>query len=1236
MARDAAMAYAYHLYESSTQPPAAGLTHTPMSMPITSVAVSTENVYKFQLLPLLTTLRSLHPRHLPILLLLACTYHALGDYQASLKLSHDMLAIDNTYVEAMSNIGTTYKAMGQDDKAFEWWLKALRIKPTYWDAIDNVLGRLFSATQNVLDNQRRFTTYLQAIRMCEHIQREVVDPDGRLRTPVPTHELHRLQRLFFIAGTLRTLIRPDGVEDAIIDYFKAVELVIRPPLPYPDDECYTMLDLVLAVCVAGYMLSAVSNGHIPTEIAESMNITVQHMSEHHFPILRYVHASSHRLLNALLRLGGGILPTVLLLPEQIMHLPMVLFPYSGGVLPSMCTRDPDSGNWNASSEDARQKTNLMTSTVLLTLAKRLQDDSSANRPLPIDNGSVSVSTSLVILLYYLALSLSSSPSTYNNIGILLCSLSSARTVRDLQGQRHVVDGPVLAKLYYQVGLQLDPGHPHLLTNMGSLLKDQGHVNEAIEFYMKAIQHKSDFDIAWANLANAIKDMGRPWDAIDYYRRAVSLNSNLPEAICGLVNSLCSVCDWRGRGTVPQGIGVDDSGGVIPPSSEGRAGWITKMVEICEQQIDAGYMQNVGVIRKSATVDEWLQVVETARGRSLREDEKARWRKCLGRYYGDENRLLGGINETGFIIRFIDWVQPRLQRQWYLKAYGRTVSSDQPMLGNSSDLAGFFLRPILPANLSSPLVPSVLPFHTFTYPLSPRMTRLITHRNALRISYMALSQTWLPKHVFRPPPPPLHGKLNIGYVSNDVNDHPLSHLMQSVFGFHDRDKFNVFLYTTSPWDGSDYRPRIAQQVENFIDVSTWPANAVVEHILRQDIHILINLGGYTKGARNDIFAVRPCPVQIQLMGYAGTLSAGWCDYLVGCETSCPPEMSATELWRKSRGDSRDEDYLTFDLDADADPESGSNDWVYTEKLMNVPHSFMVTDHKQSYREDECLTPEERERIPVEQLWLDEEKRRAEMRRGIFPDLPQEFVIFANFSQVRLPMQGIFATWLEILVRVPHSVLWLLRFPIAGEEHLLRTARTWAGEKVASRIRFTDVARKKEHVYRCRVADLFLDTVECNAHTVAADVLWTGTPILTYPKHPHKMCSRVAASMARATQFERLMVVNSIDDYKERAIQLAESVRYVLMLDASGTVVPRGRGTLMSLRRNIFLNRDRMPLFDTMRWTRNLEKGLREAWRRWVEGTQYEMTDEWEACQGPEKESGCICISDDDPVNVVVYN
>ena len=115
-------------------------------------------------------------------------------------------------------------------------------------------------------------------------------------------------------------------------------------------------------------------------------------------------------------------------------------------------------------------------------------------------------------------------------------------------------------------------------------------------------------------------------------------------------------------------------------------------------------------------------------------------------------------------------------------------------------------------------------------------------------------------------------------------------MQSVFGFHDKTKFEIHVYATSSSDGSRYRRKIQEESQHFLDVSNWSTREVVERIVMDGIHLresitylypnrlteskaVVNLGGYTKGARNDIFAARPAPIQLQFMGFAGTLAAG---------------------------------------------------------------------------------------------------------------------------------------------------------------------------------------------------------------------------------------------------------------------------------------------------------------------------------------------------------------------------
>lgn len=134
----------------------------------------------------------------------------------------------------------------------------------------------------------------------------------------------------------------------------------------------------------------------------------------------------------------------------------------------------------------------------------------------------------------------------------------------------------------------------------------------------------------------------------------------------------------------------------------------------------------------------------------------------------------------------------------------------------------------------------------------------------------------------------------------------------------------------------------------------------------------------------------------------------------------------------------------------------------------------------------------------------------------------------------------------------------------------------------------------------------------------------------------MCSRICASIANATGFGDIMVVNNLKEYEERAVSWAIGVEYLLVKDSSGQEYLKPCGDVVNLRRNLFLNRDRMPLYDTQRWVRNIEKAYIEAWRRWVAGTQFEMSDEWQNCEGIEKTSGRIRIIDEDPVETIHYD
>lgn len=185
-----------------------------------------------------------------------------------------------------------------------------------------------------------------------------------------------------------------------------------------------------------------------------------------------------------------------------------------------------------------------------------------------------------------------------------------------------------------------------------------------------------------------------------------------------------------------------------------------------------------------------------------------------------------------------------------------------------------------------------------------------------------------------------------------------------------------------------------------------------------------------------------------------------------------------------------------------------------------------------------------------------------------------------------------------------MLWLLRFPETGEQNLRDIAKAWAGEETASRIIFTDVAPKNTHIARAKVLDLFLDTPECNAHTTATDVLWSGTPLLTLPRYKYKMCSRMASSILSSAlpgneaglRARDELIASSDDDYENKAIRLCMDLHYIP--DGNGRAI----GRLADMRQMLFLQRHTNKLFDTARWVRDLEDAYEAVWAQWLNGEE----------------------------------
>jgi protein O-GlcNAc transferase len=279
----------------------------------------------------------------------------------------------------------------------------------------------------------------------------------------------------------------------------------------------------------------------------------------------------------------------------------------------------------------------------------------------------------------------------------------------------------------------------------------------------------------------------------------------------------------------------------------------------------------------------------------------------------------------------------------------------------------------------------------------------------------------------------HDRIRIGYVSGEFREQATSYLAAGLFECHDRAKFEVFGISTGVDDRSPMRGRLQQAFDSMVDVRLEPDRTVAELVRRSEIDILVNLNGYFGVERTGIFALRPCPVQVNYLGYPGTMGADYIDYIIADEFVIPADQHEH----------------------------------FSEKIVYLPESYQVNDRKRAIS-DRPVT------------------------RGEY-GLPESAFVFCCFNNSHKLTPAMFDVWMRLLSLVDGSVLWLLEANEAVSANLKREAETRGVS--ATRIVFAPFAPPPDHLARQRLADLFLDTLPHNAHTTASDALWAGLPVLT---------------------------------------------------------------------------------------------------------------------------------------------
>jgi predicted O-linked N-acetylglucosamine transferase (SPINDLY family) len=318
------------------------------------------------------------------------------------------------------------------------------------------------------------------------------------------------------------------------------------------------------------------------------------------------------------------------------------------------------------------------------------------------------------------------------------------------------------------------------------------------------------------------------------------------------------------------------------------------------------------------------------------------------------------------------------------------------------------------------------------------------------------------------------KIRIGYFSADFRTHPVACLTAGMFEHHDRSKFEITAFAFGPEANDAMQVRLAKAVDRFVDVRQ-RSNLEIADLARElGLDIAVDLNGFTAHSRTEIFALRAAPIQVNFLGYPGTMGAQFMDYLIADGTVIPRAQQAH----------------------------------YAEQIVYLPNCFMPFDS--SYAISNRIFTREELGLP-----------------------PTEFV-FCCFSNNYKIMPAIFDRWMRILRRIEGSVLWLSQVNATAVGNLRREAerRGVAGGRLIFAERMESLP---EHLARLKVADLFLDTFPYNAHATAMDALWAGVPLLTHAGE--SFASRVAASLLCTAGLPEF-VAGSAEQYEEKAVEVAK--------------------------------------------------------------------------------------------------
>jgi protein O-GlcNAc transferase len=592
-------------------------------------------------------------------------------------------------------------------------------------------------------------------------------------------------------------------------------------------------------------------------------------------------------------------------------------------------------------------------------------------------------------------------------------------------------------------IALKPDYADAVCNKGKALIELERYREARAAFDQALAIKPDLAEAWLGRGNILTELKSHDDAFAEFDRALALNADLEGA-------------WAGRGNAFYGLkrheealaAYDRELAAHPGLS---AAWLGRGNVFVEWK---SYGEAFAAFDRALALDADLAGAWLGRGNAFyglkRHDEAlAAYDKALASKPALAAAWLGRGNVFFALSRYDEAFaaydqaflqQPDLIGVEAIRLHCRMRICDWANLDAESDRLLAALRNGATAN---PFVLCAIP--------GPPEDQLNCARSWVSRSFPQHAHPVWEGNAYR------HDRIRIGYVSADFHRHATAFLMAGMFESHDRARFETIAISTGPDDRSEMRERLRRSFDTFIDARSLSDPEIAVRIRDAEVDLLVDLKGFTDEARTGVFARRPAPIQVNYLGYPGTMGAGYIDYLM-CDRTLVPRSARAH---------------------------------FAEKLVRLPGSYQVNDatrqiSPQTFTRAEC-------------------------------GLPEGGFVFCCFNNNYKILPQVFDRWMRIMRAIEGSVLWLLEDNAGAAANLRKEA---AARGVApERLVFAARMPLEQHLARHRLAGLFLDTLPYNAHTTASDALWAGLPVLTHIGET--FAGRVAASLLNAVGLPELI-------------------------------------------------------------------------------------------------------------------